>query len=103
MNLLNFDAPGYRLGNKEAALQWVVAELRDLKGWRDQLDAACQDPGQKLGELRREFWKFLVRQGKVAGALMALHRIDWLTADQYLAVLKEATATMVGISSRLYE
>lgn len=100
---MQFDAPGYRLGTKDEALQWVLAELRDLKAWRSKLDVDCASNEVKIGELRREFWKFLVRQGKVAGAIMALHRIDWLTSEQYLQILQEANATMIGVSRKLYE
>lgn len=103
MSFTTFDAPGYRLESKEAALQWVLAELRDLKMWRAQLDLGCADPQAKRGDLRREFWKFLVRHGKVVGALMALHRTGWLTAEQYTSILQDTNMTMVAISNKLCE
>ena len=103
MTFMDFEAPGYKLTSKEAALQWLMAELRDLKGWRAQLDIGCMDPQVKRGDLRREFWKFLVRHGKLAGSLMALHRTGWLTAEQYIGLLQETNTTMVAISSKLCE
>jgi hypothetical protein len=102
-SFMQFDAPGYRLGTKEEGLAWVLAELRDLREWRARIDIDCNNPDKRRGDLRRDFWKFLVRQGKVAGILMTLHRISWITAEQYVQILADANATLIGVSNKLRE
>jgi hypothetical protein len=100
--------PGYRIETKEQALKWILDEIQNLEDWRARLDVACFNAGfgagaqvGKIGELRREFRKFLVRHGSTLGTLVALHRLGQLSDEQYQAIRLRSTLTLTNLSRDL--
>lgn len=65
--------PQTRIETEEEARGFILELIEDMQKWRAACDVPIENPTKlAVKNLQRAAWTFLVKQGKVQGALLAL-------------------------------
>jgi hypothetical protein len=86
---------GERIETEDQARNWIAELVVDMKYWRAECDVTFPSAPEKTAKYqRRACWTFLVKQGKVVGALQALLLTGKINECCYAELNQQAINTL---------
>lgn len=96
LNVGHSEDPIAQIDTEEAAINYVRGLIADMNLWRVKCDLYIPDKTNATVKAQnRILWTFLVKHGKVVGALQALLHVGKLSGRAYQLLNQEAVNSLV--------